>query len=103
MCYDNDKHIYVLMDETQQKKKREVNPYDWKDVDEAADSLLVYKFNLEYRSWKKLPNFWNKIYWKCELLETYIYDLCVYGNKLCIRSSGHLDRGGFNYMKLDSK
>ena len=64
MCYDNNKYIYVLQDETQQKLEREVDPYDIHDTDEAADSLLVYQYDLEGRKWKKLPNFWNHIYWK---------------------------------------
>ena len=104
MCYDsNSKYVYVLKDETQQKQERDLNPYDIHSTDEAADSLPVYKFSLEYRSWKKLPNFWNKLYWKYEPMETYIYDLCINENKLCIRTEGNLDRGGFNYLRVDAK
>ena len=103
MCYDNNKTIYVLMNEKQQKLERDLNPYDIHSVDEVADSLLCYKYNLEYRSWKKLPNFWNMHYWKGDLMETYIHDLCTFENKLCIRTEGWLDRGGFNYLRVDAK
>ena len=91
------------MDETQQKLERNVNKYDWKDVDEVADSLLVYQYNLESRSWKKLPNFWNKLYWKCELMETYIYDLCAQGNKLFIRAEGNLSCYGLCWIRPNDK
>ena len=48
MCYDNNKYVYVLMDENQQGEERKVNPYESSDSDIAGE-LLVYKFNLEIR------------------------------------------------------
>ena len=105
MCYDNNKYVYVLMDEDQQGEVPEPKVIHDKSHDsDVAGELFVYKFNLENRSWEKLPNFCNLIHnWASDYIETYVYDLCIYENKLCIRTEGYLDRGGFNYLRVDAK